>query len=137
MTTVNLALSIQVVGGPQLAVSTTKSVEAYDKTEVVIDPGGASAVEKLVYIQPGSAAQVSLLLIKSDLYGPEITYKASDGTTDSDAITLDEPQVMLGSGSVSLLGVAPKILKFKNTHPAGDAGKKATIEILVGRDATP
>ena len=137
MTTVNVAVSIQVVGGPQLAISKTKQVEAYDKTDVVIDPGGAGAVEKLVYIQPGSAAQVSLILIKSDLYGPEITYKASDGTTDSDAIILDEPQIMFGSGSVALLGVAPKILKFKNTYPAGDASKKATIEILVGRDATP
>lgn len=137
MTTVNLALSIQVVGGPQLAVSKAKSIEAYDKTDVVIDPGGAAAPEKTVDIQPSSAAQVSLIVIKSNLYGPEITYKASDGTTDSAAITLDEPQIMLGSGAVGLLGVAPKILKFKNTHPAGDAGKKATIEILVGRDATP
>lgn len=137
MTTVNLAVSIQVVGGPQLAVSTTKSVEAYDKTGVVIDPGGAAAVEKEVYIQPGDAAQVSLIVITSSLYGPEITYVASDGTDDSDPIVLDEPQIMLGSGAVGLLGVAPKILKFKNEHPAGDASKKAAIEILVGRDATP
>lgn len=137
MTTVNLALSIQVVGGPQLAVSTTKSVEAYDKTDVIIEPGGAAAVEKEVYIQPGDAAQVSLIVIKSNLYGPELTYVASDGTDDSDPIVLDEPQIMLGSGAVGLLGVAPKILKFKNKHAAGDAAKKASIEILVGRDATP
>ncbi len=137
MTTVNLAVSIQVVGGPQVAISKTKTIEAYDRTEVVIEPGGAGATEKRVDIQPSSAAQVSLIVIKSDLYGPEITFKASDGTTDSAAIVLDEPQIMLGSGAVGLLGVAPKILKFKNTHPTGDASKKATIDILVGRDATP
>lgn len=132
MTTINWSLNLQVIGGMQIPVSGSKPVEAYDKIEVVINP---DSTEKSVEIQPGSADQVNLLLIKSNLYGPNITYKASDGTNDSVSITLDDPQIFLGSGAVSLLTVAPKILKFKNNHTEQD--KKAFIEILVGRDATP
>jgi len=40
-------------------------------------------------------------------------------------------------GMIEVLGVAPKILKFKNTYDASDTTKKASIEILIGRDATP
>ena len=60
MATVNVALNVQVVGGPQVPISTTKVVEAYDKIEVSIDPG---AVNKVVEIQPGTANRISLLLI--------------------------------------------------------------------------
>jgi hypothetical protein len=35
-----------------------------------------------------------------------------------------------------VFGVAPKSLKFSNALPAGP-NNKATVEIFVGRDATP
>lgn len=132
MTTINWSLNLQVIGGMQIPISGSKSVEAYDKIEVIINP---DSTEKSVDIQPSSANQVNLLFIKSNLYGPNITYKASDGTNDSESIILDDPQIFLSSGAISLLTVAPKILKFKNNHTEQD--KKAFIEILVGRDATP
>lgn len=145
MADINLALNVSVVGGPQITVSRSKVVEAYDKIDVVIDPGGAGANEKTVNIQPGSAALVNLLMIKSNIYGPEITYTVGDGTTDSSSISLDEPHLYSGSGMMSLFifsatpATNPKSLnlKFKNTNTAGNATKKASIEILVGRDATP
>lgn len=138
MATVNVALNVQVVGGPQVPISTTKVVEAYDKIEVSIDPG---AVNKVVEIQPGTASRISLLLVKSSLYSQDdaakkLTYLVNDRTTDSAAIELDEPHLFLGKGAVSVFGIAPIALKFSSTYVAGPANK-AIVEILVGRDATP
>ena len=66
----------------------------------------------------------------------EITYKLSDGSNDSPAVALDAPLFLLG-GAIALVGIAPKRLKIKNSFAASDATKKAAIEVLVGRDATP
>ena len=147
MTTINLALNIQVVGGPQIAISKSKSIEAYDKVEVSIDNG---ASDKKVDIQPGDVGQLTLILIKSNAYHDNqnsgtftLSYKVSDGNTDSSSINLDEPQIYIGSGAISLFSkdkdatpIAPKLLKF--TCSSTDPNKKnAPIEILVGRDATP
>jgi|GEM_PF-639666 len=137
MATINLALNVQVVGGPKVLISKSKSVEAYDKIEVVIEPVGAVGMAKTVEIQPGGENQVSFLLINSSLYGPELTYVVNDGISDSASITLDEPHLYLGTGAVSLLGSdGPKTIAFTNTHPV-DSEQPAAIEILVGRDATP
>ncbi len=139
MATINLTLNVQVVGGPKVLISKPKSVEAYDKIEVVVDSDG---IEKSVEIQPGATTQVNFLLIKSSVYSqaeppdpPTLTYKVNDRTSDfpaSDGIELDEPHLYLGRGAVSTLTVAPKIFKFTNS-----SGEQAAIEILVGRDATP
>ena len=130
MATINLALNVQVVGGPKVLISKSQSVEAYDKIEVVIDTG---VPEKTVEIQPGGTTQVSFLLIESSVYSSDLEYVVSEGeSNNSSAITLDQPHVYFGIGAVSALGVAPKTLKFTN-----NSGKQAAIGILVGRDATP
>lgn len=136
MASVTYGMSVQVAGGPQIAVTRSGSTEAYEKVDVTIDPGGAGAAAVTVDLQPGSAAQIQMMLIKSSLYGSEITYVASNGTTDSSEIPLTEPQFFLG-GALALFGVNPTQLKFKNKHTAGDTTKKAAIEIFVARDATP
>jgi len=46
-------------------------------------------------------------------------------------IKLDAPHVLLGEGAVGLLGGATS-LSIKN-----ETGESATVEILIGRDATP
>jgi hypothetical protein len=132
-------LNIQVVGGPTVLISKSKSVQAYDKIEVVIEAGS----EKSVDVQPGAADKVSFLLIKSSVYSSEqsvLTYRVSDGNSDfpdstqpaKPPIALDEPHLYFGLGAVSVFGLAPKILEFTNS-----TGTPAAIEILVGRDATP
>jgi hypothetical protein len=137
MATINLALNVQVVGGPTVLISKSKSVQAYDKIEVAIEPGS----EKSVEIQPGAADKVSFLLIKSSVYSSEqslLTYRVNDGTSDfpdstqpaKPPIALDEPHLYFGLGAVSAFGLAPKILKFTNS-----TGTPAAIEVLVGRDA--
>jgi hypothetical protein len=135
MTNLNAAASFQVPGGPTLAVTATLAIEAYDRIDVTVAPGDA---DKAVEIQPGAAGRMRLLVIKSSLYDANITYTVSDGTTDSDAVTLDAPQTFMGSGAVGLFGIdPPSILKFSNDFTGPDPTKEARIEILVGRDATP
>jgi hypothetical protein len=130
MPTINAAASFAVPGGPTLALNSAIAAEAYDKIDVAIAPGDD---DKVVNIQPGAAAQLRLLVIKSSLYATEVTYMASDGSDDSDPVTLDGPQLFIGPGAIALFGVDPKVLKFSNTH----ASQAAQVEILVGRDATP
>lgn len=139
MATINLALNVQVVGGPKVLISKSKDVQAYDKIEVVLEPDG---VPKSVEVQPGDAADVSFLLIQSSVYSATLlplTYRVSDGSSDfpdstsvppKAPIALDEPHLYFGKGAVSALGVSPKIIRFTNSTT-----KQAAIEILVGRDA--
>ncbi len=132
MANLSWTVSVQVSGGPTISASRqSKPLEAYDRIDVVVDPGTTTGTPKEVEIQPGTASRVTLILIKSSLYAPELTFKASDGTTDSDAVKVDEPQLFAG-GAVELFGVDPKSLKFSNT-----TDKPAAVEIFVGRDATP
>lgn len=130
MATINLALNVQVVGGPKVLISKSKSVEAYDKIEVAIEPDGA---EKSVEVQPGDAADVSFLLIQSNVYSSDLKYVVNDESGDSPtAIALDEPHLYFGKGAISALGKSPKTLKFTNSIAPTTP---AAIEILVGRDA--
>ncbi|ASC73011.1 uncharacterized protein XM38_039730 [Halomicronema hongdechloris C2206] len=145
MANLNLTLNVRVVGGPQVSVARTKVIEAYDKIDVVLNPGDTDIS---VEIQPGAATQVGFLLIKSSLYSqadpdPTITYTVSDGATDFPAVgaglELDDPHIYIG-GALAVFGLAPRILRFTNAYaadPANPAINRAMIEIFVGRDATP
>src|SRR5262245_50246278 len=135
MATVNLTLGIQAVAGPQMTFARSIEVEAYDKIEIKLDPGGNAAPEVPVEIQPGAATKVALLAIQSSVLGKEIVYRANGGgNNNSDPVALDQPQIFVGD-AIALFGVDPIVLKFKNKFPAGDPTKKATIEIFVGRQA--
>jgi len=132
-TQVRMSLQVAIGGGPSWKINASDDVEAYSVVDVTINAGAAN---KVVEVQPATdAARVNLLLIQSDLYGPEITYTASDGTTDSDPVTLHGPH-FFGRGVASLFGVDVLSLKFSNANLAA-TNKHARIQILVGRDATP
>ncbi|MGL5061871.1 MAG: hypothetical protein ACRC62_18025 [Microcoleus sp.] len=138
MATINLALNVQVVGGPQALISQPISVEAYDKIEVTVKPNETLNVS----VQPGGAGQVNFLLIKSSLADEKLSYVVKDEGTNFPAspqrIKLDRGfHLYLGTGGVSVFGIAPKVIEFKNDYAAGTTNKDAAIEILVGRDATP
>ncbi|GAB4367319.1 MAG: hypothetical protein Kow00121_05500 [Elainellaceae cyanobacterium] len=137
MAAIMVNVSAQIKSGPQVSFSQEIPAEAYDKVEVVVPPGGQ---EVSVNVQPGTLAQVSFLLIQSSLYSnpKDAAQKVSYGITATN-INLDQPQIFLGTGAVSILGSDPQTLKFKNDYPAeGDAAEtnKAVIQILVGRKAT-
>jgi len=119
---INWTLNVQVVGGPKISASDTLEVEAYDKIEAVIPTGGSATVN----VQPGTGAQ--FLLITASSYA-NMTYEVdASGTT----VTLDGPHVLIGAGAVGLLGSTQNKFKFSN-----GGSEDVTVDILVGRDATP
>jgi hypothetical protein len=123
--TINWTLNVAVVGGPKVSGANTLDVEAYDKVGVVVQAGSQSEVE----VQPGTEGQVQFLLLSSDHYGSELTYRVNDES--GQAVALDALQLFVGTGAVSLLGQSPKTIHFDN-QMADDAA----IRILVGRRAT-
>jgi len=125
--TINLALKFNVVGGPSILVAKAITVEAYDKIDVTVGDGES---DKVVEIQPGASSQVQMLFIKSNTYGTDLTYKVHDASATP--IVLDQDQLFLGQGAVGLLGTQIDRLLFTN-----NLGKDITIEIFMGRDATP
>jgi len=130
MATLSWNVNIQVTGSPTITAGTAAlPVEATDRLEVLIEAGDT---DKVVDIQPGPAAAILVLMIKSTRYGTDLTFKASDGGTDTAAVTLDAPQVFTGA-SAALFGVDPNQLKFTNSS----VDQPATIEVFVARDATP
>jgi len=130
MASMSWKVDIQIAGSaPITAATAAQPVEATDRVEVTVDPGDA---DKVVDIQPGGAAAIQLLLIRSNRYGDEFSFKASDGSGDSAAVTLDGPQVYTGGG-IALFGLDPHQLKFTNASP----DQSADIAIFVARDATP
>lgn len=125
---VNIAwnMGVQITGGPGISLKDAFTVDAYDMIEVVIP----DTVTQKVEIQPsGVAAQVQLLMIRSDRYDEDLVYKVGADPTE---FKLDKPLLLIGKGAISMLGEAPDALHFTNT-----SGDDASIQILVGRDATP
>jgi hypothetical protein len=130
--TVNLSLRVSVASGPSISISKAVTVEAYDKIDVTVAAGDS---DKVVEIQPGASSQVQMLLIKPSEYGETdptkgLSYKVHDAAATP--IVLDQDQLYLGQGQVGLLGAQIDKLLFTN-----NLAKNVTIEILVGRDATP
>jgi hypothetical protein len=119
---INWTLNVQAVGGPKISASDVIEVDAYDKIEAVIPASGSATVN----IQPGAGAQ--FLLITADSY-ENLTYEVdASGTT----VTLDGAHVLIGSGAVRLLGSTQNQFVFSNA-----GSEDVTVDILVGRDATP
>lgn len=99
MAQIAYGVSVQIPNGPQIAQTGTKAAEAYDKVELALEAGGAGAAEVVIEIQPAAATAISLLLVKSPLYGLEITYKLSDGPNDSPTVALDDRSFCSGARS--------------------------------------
>lgn len=130
MANISWVVNVQVDGRVAMSASTAaETAEAIDSLQVTIAP---EDTDKVVDLMPGPGSAVKLLIIKSSRYGDDLEFKASDGTSDSDPVTLTAPQVYAG-GSVALFGLNPNQLKFTNTS----ATKGADIAIFVARDATP
>lgn len=129
---INCKLDIQVVGGPGVSATSSLSVDAYDRIEVVI-PGGPPA-KASVAVQPGGAGKVKFLLISADRYSDKLTYDVVDSNKAAgvSGVKLDSQQLLMGGG-VGLLGVSPNQLNFANGL---GAAQDVTVTILVGRDAT-
>lgn len=131
--TINWSFSVGAVDGPRVSGSDAFEVDAYDKVSVVL-PAAAD-----VPVQPATdAGKVHLLVIRASAYDAAIEVSVDDTSTNPTVTTtfsLDGPLVLIGSGAVKLLldsSSAPHTLKFTN-----GTGADVTVDILVGRDATP
>jgi hypothetical protein len=125
--TIRLNISASVSDGPEVSASRSIGVDAYDSIKVVV-AAGASDME--VEVQPGGSGQVKFLSVTSDVYDATLTYTVNAAANPP--IALDAPQVFGGVGAVGLLDPAPASLFFSNA-----LAQDATVQILVGRDATP
>lgn len=110
----------QALGGPSLSKQGTLEVDAYDKITVTITAG---TTQKVNLVPSGT---VSLLIIKPAVASADLSYLVG-----ANPVILDAPHVFIGTGAVSLLGGLAQLSFTNNT--AADA----SIEILLGRDATP
>jgi hypothetical protein len=124
--TIVLTVNAVVAGGPKLSANRTIEVDAYDKISVSI-PDATTGMD--VELQPGGSGQVTFLLVTSDRYGDDLTYKVNAGATDR---VLDQPHILTGKGAVGMLAGAPETLSFDNAM-----GADVEIQVLIGRDATP
>lgn len=126
---VNLAysISVQIPAGPGLAASGKVEVEGYDKVQIVIADGDS---DRAVNIGPGGAGLARFLSVTASEYDAALTYKVNDAAAT--AIPLDGPHLFVGAGAVALLDDEPTQLLFGNS-----TGDDVTVQILVGRDATP
>ena len=104
------------------------SAEAIDRVEATVEAGASG---KVIELQPSAADQVKLLHIRASAYSDKLEVVVSDGSADSDAIALTEPQLFT-QGAMGLFGVAPKQLKVSNSGP-----EPVKVEVIAARDATP
>jgi hypothetical protein len=108
--------------GPVILETGALSVDAYDKLVAVVPAAGSVVVD----VQPASGGQ--LLTLTASAY-KDLTFEVdSSGTTPS----LDGPLFLIGAAALELLGPTQNQFEFSN---AGTTD--ITINILVGRDATP
>jgi len=129
MAKINYSMNIQVMGGIKVNVVKSIDAEATDTIDVTIPKGGA---ETEVQVLPANAPEVSFLMVTADGYGDTLGYTLTAGGATS--YTVDGPHLLIGKGSVGLLGTPlPTSLFFKNT----DATADVIVHILIGRDATP
>jgi hypothetical protein len=125
--TIKYSLSFQVVGGTSVPVAGQLTADAVEKIQVAVPAG---ATDLTVNLQPGGADLGQFLLIKASAYSEDLTYKVNDAAAT--AIVLDAPHVFIGAGAVAILDDEPTTLLFSNATAAD-----VTIDILLGRDATP
>ncbi len=125
--TIRYSLSFQVIGGTSVLVAGDLTADAVEKIQVVVP---AAATDLTVNLQPGGAKLGRFLAIKASAYSQDLTYKVNEDTAAP--ICLDAPHVFIGEGAVAILGDEPTLLLFSNA-----AAADVTIDILLGRDATP
>ena len=124
-TSITWQLTVNIPSGPSVTTANAVAVDAYDRIAVTI-PNTNTEVE--VDVQPGAAGRVKFLLVRSDRYGDQLTFKAH--VTGNPAHKLDDTLVLVGVGSLDLLGAQVDKLLFTN-----NLANPANIEIIVGRQA--
>lgn len=127
--TANWFFEVAVAGGPTIRAGGEQSPETVDIAHVDV---ASSAVEAVDLLPASAGGTVGLLVVKPSEFSADITFSFEDPAGSPTMFALDGPVVLVGSGAVSLLPAPPLKLWLKNDTP-----DPVTIEILIGRDATP
>jgi hypothetical protein len=130
-TNVSWKLNLDVQSGPKLLVSNTVQVDAYDRIEVSVPDTSGTPTATSVDIQPGAAGKIKVLLIRSNIYGDNLTYQVHDSTTDERV--LNDALFLASAGGLELLeDAATPLDKLLVTNTTG---QDVLLEIIVGRSA--
>ena len=132
MAKINVVTQVVVPNGPKMDLTQNIEVEALTQIDVTI-PAGETDME--VQLQPGGAGVVQFLLINSDWFDEELSYKVNDAAADGRA--LDQPHIFVGVGAVSFVEEGEPASLFFSNASVGDEARDAKVSILIGRDATP
>lgn len=117
--------------GPSISADGEQHPNTIVYTSVEVAANATETVELL----PAGSERVSLLGIKASVESDEVLFAVGDPNDANDPaklFSLATPVVLLGTGAVALLPGAPLTLWLKNT-----TADLVTVDILVGRDATP
>lgn len=133
MPAISLTGTVSVTGGPRISLNRKLTVDAYDHLSVTV-PSNSTDVQ--VQVQPATQDLVTVLVITADSYDPALTYKVNDAASTT-SVPLDESQVFLGNGAVSLFGDEPPRTLFFTNPTSGNDARDIVVEILVGRHVTP
>jgi hypothetical protein len=117
--------TVEIDGTTEASLSRQITAQGLDSISVSV---ADAAVNFEIEVQPGNS--FDFLLIRADSYSSNLQYRVND--VANPAIALDQPQVLAGAGGLSVFGAAPNRLFVSNA-----TGADVTIQVLVGRDATP
>lgn len=132
-----ITANIGVQNGPSISVNRVMEVQAYEMIDVDIATKETDKVVKLPSTQKG---EILLLAITSNWYGDGkdldhyVTYKVN--ADNGDEFKLDQPHLLIGNSSVTMLGSVPTKLLFSYTKGT-TAPDVVKIKILIGLKVTP
>jgi hypothetical protein len=104
-TSISWELNVSFPSGPSLALSSTISVDAYDRIAVTV-PTAVAPVGVDVDAQPGAVGRVRFPVVRSDVCGDNLKYKVHAAANTEQ--TLNDTLVVVGAGSLALLGSASR-----------------------------
>lgn len=129
---ITVTANIVIRNGPSINLLREVEVDAYEKINVNINDGDSN---REIDLWPSDTEkEVVFLAIVSSWYGDSVTYKVKGASTDP--LELDQPNLLIGRSSVSMLNSIPKTLLFSYSKPSGEstAPDSVKIQILVGLD---
>lgn len=129
-----ITANIGVQNGPSISVNRVMEVQAYEMINVDIE----TAATEVVKLPSTVAGEMLLLAITSNWYGdgknPDnfVKYKVNDSGYE---FKLDQPHLLIGNSSVTMLDSVPTKLSFSYTKGT-TAPDVVKIKILIGLKVT-
>ena len=138
--TVNCNINAQVSNGSIVSDNKKMDVEILFDGDIVVPKAGG---KKRVPANTDDASnELQLIVIKSDIYDPQITFTLHSAAADSASdrmIVLDNPLMLIGSGVIKALmpssGTPPKT-PLDNIEFINGSTNDAPIKILICRNAS-